>query len=275
MYTFKYRILKNCVLIIAVLSLYTTIIYSENNVQINYYTGGKEKFELQSIPKNLGYKIRLTGSSKYKNIWFQISKSGKKHDIKLHLENKEKFDYYYYFKDGAGTYKITVFGVNNIRNRYSGLCYFTIQSSTNIPHKLTELKINNKIIEYVDSVMGKKVGRGECWDLAQAALDYYNADWKRTTQFGIPLDPDKDEIIPGDIVQMYNVKLKYENKTEYFGLPQHTAIIYKVYSEKNYEIAHQNVAGKRYMLKSDFKMEYMYSGSVRFYRPISGLVPVE
>ena len=106
-------------------------------------------------------------------------------------------------------------------------------------------------------------------------MDKYSADWKRTTQFGIPLDPDKDEILPGDIVQMYKVKLKHGNKYEYFGLPQHTAIIYKVRGKKDYELAHQNVGTKRYVMKSDFKMKYMYSGSVKFYRPIAGLVPAK
>jgi len=73
---------------------------------------------------------------------------------------------------------------------------------------------------------------------------------------------------------MYNVKLKYGNSYEYFGLPQHTAIVYKVREKKDYEIAHQNVGGKRYVIKSDFAMKYMYSGSVQFYRPISGLIKV-
>ncbi len=249
--------------------------------KINYSTGGNKKFQLQPVKKNIDYKIRLKGSSKYKNLWFQISRISpksrviKKRDIKLILNKESKFDYYYYLKDKSGKYKVTVFGNNYLSERYTGLCNFTVLSHADPPKKLSELNINDKVLKYVDKVMGKKVGRGECWDLAQEILDYYSADWIRTLEFGVRLDPEKDKILPGDIVQMRSVKLQYGRTTEYFGRPKHTAIIYKVIAKGDYILAHQNVAGKRYVLKGKFNLNHMKSGTIKFFRPIAGLIKAE
>ncbi len=255
--------------------------YASEQAKINYFTGGKNTFKLQPIEKNVDYKIRLKGSSKYKNLWFQISRISpknqiiKKRDIKLILNKESQFDYYYYLKDKPGDYKIMVLGNNSLSERYTGLCSFTVVSLANPPKKFSELLINDKVLKYVDKVMGKKVGRGECWDLAQEILDHYSADWIRTLEFGVRLDPEKDKILPGDIVQMRTVKLQYGRTTEYFGRPQHTAIIYKVAAKGDYILAHQNVAGKRYVLKSKFNLKHLKSGSVQFFRPIAGLIKVK
>ena len=45
-------------------------------------------------------------------------------------------------------------------------------------------KLNKQIIEYVNSVMGTKVERGECWDLVHVPFDKYNADWDHSFNFG-------------------------------------------------------------------------------------------
>lgn len=268
---------KNLLKII-ILVYFSSIIYAQKFAEILFYTGGKKIITLQPIPENIGYKLRLRGTSKYKNLYFQINKLDefnrikKQREVRLDLKNSNEFDYYYYLKDGTGRYEIVIFGNNSGAGRYSGLCNFYINSRTNIPQNLAKLNINNKIIEFVNSVMGKKVGRGECWDLAQAVLDYYSADWKRPTYFGIPLNPEKDNIIPGDIIQMYNVRLEYNNKIEYFGLPEHTAIVYKVISKNNFKIAHQNVAGKRFVILSNFNLKYVKTGNVKFYRPVAGLI---
>ena len=44
--------------------------------------------------------------------------------------------------------------------------------------------LNQQIVDYLKTVIGKKVDRGECWDLANQALTRANAQWTFPTQFG-------------------------------------------------------------------------------------------
>lgn len=247
--------------------------------EINYYTGGEGSIELQAIPEKVTYKFKLSGKTKYKYLLFQISRLNNSNQVinqrDIQLNNQENFDYYYYFKDGPGKYQVIVFGPQINSKKLLGLCYFNIESTEGLPFRLSELSLNQEVISYMDTVMGKPIGRGECWDLAQEILDLYMADWKRPTGFGIVLDPQKEAIKPGDIIQMYNLKLEYDNHIEYFGLPQHTAIIYKVLDKDHYLLAHQNVAGKRYVLKSEMNLKHLKSGTLTFYRPIAGFTKIE
>ncbi len=135
--------------------------------------------------------------------------------------------------------------------------------------------LNEKIIEYVDTVVGKKVAYGECWDLAAAALDHAGAYLDRGSQksiyiFGKPLKYKKDQIFPGDIMQLENVKLEYTvgNSIHTETMLHHTAIIYKVMDSGHFQLAHQNTSfsGRKVGI-SEFNMEHMKSGKIIFYRP--------
>lgn len=259
-------------------SISNVLLFAEENSNIQFYQDGIGKIELTPMPSSVEYKINLIGSSKYKKLYFQINKVDENNNIlnqrEVKLNDHASFNYYYYFKDGLGKYLINIFGSNNNSERFVGLCYFNITVTQNLPFNITDMALNKNIIEYVDTVMGKTVDSGECWDLAQEALDRNSADWKRTTDFGIPVNPDKDEILPGDIIQMQNVVLKYTNRIEYYGNPQHTAIVYEVIKPNNYIIANQNIYGKRYVIKINFNLEHYTSGTYQFYRPIAGLTKI-
>lgn len=45
-------------------------------------------------------------------------------------------------------------------------------------------ELNQKIITFVSQNIGKKVGRGECWDLAAQALNQAGASWDGQYNFG-------------------------------------------------------------------------------------------
>lgn len=137
-------------------------------------------------------------------------------------------------------------------------------------------KLNKKVVSYVDKVIGKKVDRGECWDLAAAALDHAGAYLDRSSQktiyvFGKKLNPKKDKIFPGDIIQLENVKLEYTKGnmiyTETMG--HHTAIIYQLLDEGHYKIAHQNTSfsGKKVGV-SELNLNTIKKGKIIFYRPL-------
>ena len=66
---------------------------------------------------------------------------------------------------------------------------------------LAELpELNKKVIEYVNKNMQKKVGRGECWDLAAGALAYSNAYFDRSSK---------------KTVTIYGRELNPKNESEY------------------------------------------------------------
>ena len=122
--------------------------------------------------------------------------------------------------------------------------------------------LNKKVIEFCDKSMGKKVDRGECWDLAKNALDFAKASWDYPFAFGTPIDPLKDSVFPGDIIQFERVKL---SDGAYY--PQHTAIIYEVIGKGNYIIAHQNFNGIRKVTKKELNINLITKGNIDFYRP--------
>lgn len=155
--------------------------------------------------------------------------------------------------------------------KYLYLLILLFSWNTNVPD------LNRKVIEYVDTVIGKKVDRGECWDLAAAALDYAGAYLDRSSKksiyiFGKELNPKKDDIFPGDIIQIENMKLEYTKGNAIYTetMTHHTAIIYKVLGESHYKIAHQNTSfsGKKVGV-SELNMNYNKKGKITFYRPYS------
>ena len=149
------------------------------------------------------------------------------------------------------------------------LIVFAITATADIPDT------NAKILEFVNTVVGKQVGRGECWDLAAAALDYSGAYLDRTNQkniyiFGKEYNPKKDKVYPGDIIQIENLKIEYtkENMIITESMTHHTAIIYEVVDTDLYKIAHQNnnFSGRKVGI-SELRMNDIKKGTVTFYRP--------
>jgi hypothetical protein len=136
--------------------------------------------------------------------------------------------------------------------------------------------LNQKIIEYVDSVMGRQVDRGECWDLANRALEYSGSYFDRTSRrninvYGRLLRPG-EEVLPGDLMQFERVKLEWntDRYTTYREeMQHHTAIVYEVNGPGDYRIAHQNTqySGRRVGV-STFKMERVTRGQIMIYRPV-------
>ena len=134
---------------------------------------------------------------------------------------------------------------------------------------------NKKIIEFVDNAIGKQVGRGECWDLASAALDYSGAYFDRSSKktiyiFGKKINPKYEKVYPGDIIQIEKVKIEYTkgNTIHTETMAHHTAIIYEVPEKGVYQIAHQNTSfsGRKVGL-SQLRMKDIKSGTITFYRP--------
>jgi hypothetical protein len=113
---------------------------------------------------------------------------------------------------------------------------------------------NKMVIEYVESVMGTQVGRGECWDLLMGA-QFYIRGVKRSTP------KKKQTILPGDFIGFENVR------ADGFSFPDHYAIIMKVVSPNVYVIAHQNHNGNRTVTQLTVDLNKISGGKYNISRP--------
>jgi hypothetical protein len=247
---------------------------------INYYDDAQGAFTLKPPPSVVGSRLRLAGTSTFAELSVKIqnrSAQGPARQAVYRTGGKQSFDFSYLIKDGSGDYEVTIFGRKTTNDLVmSGLCYFHVRSAEDALKKSGSYDINDCIMSYVNSVIGKTVGRGECWDLAQEALDGCGADWDRPWIFGTPLDPDKDPVKPGDIIQFKSVKLVEKlpdggTKWQVFGAPDHTAVIIAVQGLRQYKLAHQNTEGKRFVIVTSVNLDQMTSGRYRIYRPVAGI----
>lgn len=268
------------VLFLLLLFLFSGTIRAQDTVSpVSYYTGMESLVSLVPVPREVSWYLPFKGTTQEKSLMLEIVKSGSyARKISIPLENDGSFDYVILMKDGPGVYTVTVFGSARSRSlSFEGVCYYTVNVKESVPGTFTGIYLNSKVLDFVNSSMGKTVGRGECWDLAQEALDMYGADWTRPLKFGIHLDPQKDEIKAGDIIQFRSVVLTEKlsdgrTRWEHYGAPDHTAVIYRVIGTNHYELAHQNTDNKRYVIKSEIDLNKKTSGAFYIYRPVVILI---
>lgn len=115
------------------------------------------------------------------------------------------------------------------------------------------LKTNQKVAVWAAGRIGRKVGRGECWDLAEAALEQAGA---RTSNDLGPVGDDADyvwgdaidikDVQAGDILQFRNFDVTTTNHTEY------------AFADGSFET------------KTDTAKAVRVSGTVLVYQPKSG-----
>ena len=125
--------------------------------------------------------------------------------------------------------------------------------------------VNKKIVYFCEKRVGKKVGNGECWDLAKYALNTAGATWTPPYGFGKELSP-SESVLPGDVIQFEKVKIVYADKS-WKELPHHTAIIYKVISPGKYVIAEQNSNNKKFIVLNEIDLSFVKRGKFSIYRP--------
>jgi hypothetical protein len=131
--------------------------------------------------------------------------------------------------------------------------------------------LNQAILDALKPYIGKKIGRGECWDAAELGLNKVNADWDGLYVFGRVIDVEKECIQPGDIVQFDKVEMevKTENGSYSESFYQHTAIVYKVNGAGDLQLIHQNTGQfGRKMGVTDFNLANKTKGNMTFYRPV-------
>jgi len=131
--------------------------------------------------------------------------------------------------------------------------------------------LNQSVLTFVETHLGQQVGRGECWDLADQALDGARAQWDGAFRFGRLIDA--QEALPGDVMQFWQVKLRYERDGYQYreSMQQHTAVIYEVLGPGRFRIAHQNnsFSGRKVGV-SELDLSTVVKGKIMIYRPEGG-----
>jgi hypothetical protein len=129
--------------------------------------------------------------------------------------------------------------------------------------------VNEKVLKYAEAQLGKQVGNGECWTLADEALAA--AEAKRPGRggygiyvFGRELKADEAPL-PGDIVQFYQAKFVSKNGA-WSEMYQHTAVITEVKGGK-IEVLHQNYNNVRKVGRWRFDPKELTKGKMLFFRP--------
>lgn len=137
------------------------------------------------------------------------------------------------------------------------------------PSQSPYVATNNHILAFTKQSIGTTVGRGECWDLAQKALDYSGSIWKKPFQFGFPLKKG-ETLLPGDIIQFQSTRFEWKKGNQsgwkQLGAPNHTSIVYAVKGTQ-IQLAHQNVNGERKVFLDLIDLKNIVSGSYKIYRP--------
>ena len=123
--------------------------------------------------------------------------------------------------------------------------------------------LNQEVLSYSKSKKGLKVGRGECWDLAQQALTYAGArnstDYRSQTRnenyiWGEQVSLNQAK--PGDVIQYRNFEGTMR-KTQAngswrelrFEASHHTAILAKPLAHGAWEVFHQNNQGQQFVTR--------------------------
>lgn len=143
----------------------------------------------------------------------------------------------------------------------------TVLPCTEIP------ALNQQVLDVVRPTIGKKIDRGECWDLVKFALNQVHAKWDGYQQFGVEINRSKECIQPGDVLQFDQVELAGtdENGFEFTeSFYHHYAIVYAVTDSQHIQLIHQNTGqyGKKVGVTS-MNFSTLKKGTIRVFRPVS------
>lgn len=122
-----------------------------------------------------------------------------------------------------------------------------------------------KIVAFCKTNIGKQVGNGECWTLADEAFKSSGAKrppgesrvWGRLVDFA------KEPLEPGDIVEFKAAQISGYGTTG----PNHTAVVVKGGRRGQCTVAEQNWSGVKKVRETPLDLRGLVSGEVMVYRP--------
>jgi len=131
-------------------------------------------------------------------------------------------------------------------------------------------ELNVRVANFGVQHLSEKIGNGQCWTLAEKALESAGAQPASGYVFG-KLLPQNETWLPGDIIQFKNcqfVDIEPKRRSSItVGTPNHTAIIYAI-SNGLVTVLQQNVNGDKHVQTGVLNFSQMVSGGLQVYRPI-------
>lgn len=124
--------------------------------------------------------------------------------------------------------------------------------------------VNDGVVNYARSMVGQKVGNGQCTELAIAALRSVNAEVKMDYTWGQEVRV--DEVQPGDVMQLQSPSFEYSDGRKFWSDGPHTAVVVGVKGSE-IEVLEQNVAGSP-VQAGQYDARYLKAGTMKFYRPV-------
>jgi hypothetical protein len=128
--------------------------------------------------------------------------------------------------------------------------------------------LNQKIVKFAAARLGKRVGDGGCYALAEEALKEAGAAPPSRLVWGSKLRA-ADPIYPGDVVQFTGVRIERPDGS-FFVMEQHTAIVYRVHGGRKVTLIHQNFGNKPSETKvttTVIDLKDVKKGTVDIYHP--------
>jgi hypothetical protein len=126
-------------------------------------------------------------------------------------------------------------------------------------------ELQAKIVAWCKSQVGKQVGNGECWTLANEAFNECGGQrpGEDLRVWGRKLDFPKETPQPGDIVEYRSATFANGSRTG----PEHTAVVTGKTKKGLLVIAEQNWGGVKKVRETEFDPAGLQSGEMMFYRP--------
>jgi hypothetical protein len=130
--------------------------------------------------------------------------------------------------------------------------------------------LNVNVTNFAVQHLSEKIGNGQCWTLAERALESAGAQPASGYVFGRLL-PKSETWLPGDIIQFTNCQFvnvePTRRSTMTVGTPNHTAIVYAI-KDGLVTVLQQNVNGDKHVQTGVLNFSQMVSGNLQVYRPV-------
>jgi hypothetical protein len=156
---------------------------------------------------------------------------------------------------------------------------------------VAEETANEKVLAFAKSQVGKQVGNGECWTLANEAVKAAGAK----SSFDFADAPNKGDYVwgdfvygleakakgetgalkdvkPGDVVQFRDAKFvaRQGNRTTTTTASHHTAVVLKAdRAAKTITVLHQNWSGNKTVAEATLPLAGLQAGWIKVYRPVA------
>lgn len=126
--------------------------------------------------------------------------------------------------------------------------------------------LNQAVLNYAQSVVGRTIGNGQCTELAIEALQSAGAQSNQGYTWGTALRGVED-LQPGDVLQMHDARFEYPSGASAWSTGPHTAIVTSVQGSV-IQVLEQNISGSP-VQAGQYDARYLTAGRLEFYRPVA------